>query len=667
MVEHAQTTTISEWETTKAEADEIARRAEREAFARRTFAFFGRLARTTLRPPPKLSIAQWADAYRRLSRESSAEPGQWLTDKAPFQREPMNAIGDNETRQVVLKWCSQAGKTEVGVLNPLAFFIDRDPCPILIVMPTLRDADGLSTERIAPMIRDTPVLRSKIAEPRSRDSGNTTTKKMFAGGFVAIEGANSPSGLSGRPIRVVLFNEVDRYPLSAGSEGDPVSMALKRATTFWNRKTILNSSPTILGASRISTAFENSTQEYWYLKCPSPGCAHVQTLRWDQLRFEDARLRCEKCENFFGQVEWQAQPGTWVAHAEHASARGFHLNALASPWVAWEDLIVEFKEASALAEQGDYEQLKVFINTRLAEDWEVRGDRIEHDLYRERREVYNAELPDGVLLLTCGVDVQQNRLMYEVVGWGAGRESWGVEYGFITGDPHEADVWHLLDERVLDRVWQYGDGAKTRIKRICVDSGYLATESVYKYCKPRQPRVFAIKGLAGLGLPLIKSFGTRGKERVTLFVLGVDTGKDEITSRLRVERAGPGYCHFPRAIDGGDLNGYDENFFKGLTSERRITKFVNGFRKYQWIKRSSDENEPFDCRNYALAALAISGVDLNRTSRDATVEGGRGVVTLRRFGAQSALVTPVGGGRTESTSEVPGARRFGVQNRPVSW
>lgn len=652
---------------TKTEALVRAQKAERGAAIRRTLRLFGRLAKL-LRPPPKLSLAQWSDSYRRLSLEASAEPGPWLTDKAPYQREPMNAISSIDTREVVLKWCSQAGKTEIGILNPLGYLIDRDPCPILVVEPTIESAESFATERFGPMVRDTPCLRAKMPEPRTRMSLNRVRKKMFLGGFVAIAGANSPASLAGRPIRVVLFNEVDRYPPSAGLEGDPVSIARKRTTTFWNRKTILNSSPTIQGASRISLAFENSTRERWHLACPNPECRHPQVLAWDRLRFEDARHRCERCGQFFSRPEWHAQPGQWVAQAEHPTTRGFHLSALASPWIEWEELILEFREAKRQADAGDYEQLKVFINTRLAEEWEERGDRVEHDLYRDRREIYPAQVPDGALVLTAGADVQENRIVYEVVGWGRGKESWGIEYGWVVGDTAGEEVWKLLDEALFNRVFRYGDGAGIQVRRCCIDSGFRS-DHVYAYTKARQPRILSVKGEGGIGKPFIKGFGSAKGNRAIIIALGVDTGKTELTSRFNVAHVGPGYCHFPKLDNDEPACGYTLDYFEGLTAEKRITRFEHGFKTYVWVKKSSQANEPFDCRNYALAAVYLphTGIALETMSRDAQSAGPLDKPPQEkevRAKAPSWGVQKPGG----VANPIPRpTTQWGVQNRPLEW
>ncbi|WP_075858050.1 phage terminase large subunit family protein [Carboxydothermus pertinax] len=555
-------------------------------------------------PPPDLTVSQWADLYRRLSPESSAEPGQWRTDRAPYQREIMDAVNDPLVETVVVMTSAQVGKTEI-LLNIIGYHIDYDPAPIMVILPTLVMAQSFSKDRLAPMLRDSPALQGKVADARSRDSGNTVLHKTFPGGHITIVGANSPSSLASRPIRILLADEVDRFPASAGTEGDPLTLAEKRTTTFWNRKKVYVSTPTIKGVSRIEAAFLGSSQEEWCLPCPT--CGEYQPLTWAQIRFEDATMECIKCGARHGEFEWKAGQGKWIAKEHNPRIRGFHLNELASPWKRWTKIIEEFLEAK----RGGPEQLKAWVNTTLGETWEEEGEGVEtHDLMK-RRETYDCEVPEGVLLLTAGVDVQDDRLEVEVVGWGVGKESWGIEYRAIYGDPGQQAVWQQLDE-FLNRTWKYVDGTAIGIACACIDSGGHFTQQVYDFCKPREHRrIFAIKGQGGAGLPLVGRATRNNRKRVLLFPVGVDTGKELIMSRLKVEEEGPGYCHFPREPE----KGYDQAYFDGLTSEKRVLRYHKGRPRFEWIKRPGTRNEPLDCRNYATAALEILNPNLEALAK----------------------------------------------------
>lgn len=571
-------------------------------------------------PPPELTVSQWADAYRRLSPEASAEPGQWRTSRAPFQREVMDAINDPRVQNIVMMFSAQVGKTEV-LLNAIGYFVDHDPAPIMLVQPTEQMAEAFSKDRLAPMIRDTPTLGKKIRDVKSRTSGNTLLHKKFPGGHITLAGSNAPASLASRPIRIVLLDEVDRYPASAGTEGDPVNLVTKRTTTFWNRKRIMVSTPTIKNASRIEFAYEESSMEQWCLPCPS--CGEVQPLRWKQIHFEydeetkmtvKAEHACFKCGALHGEHEWKAGEGKWVARKDNVKTRGFHLNELASTFVSWKEIVHNFKEAV----KGGKEMIKTWTNTSLAETWEEQGEQLDDELLYQRREDYGEEVdvPDEVVLLTAGVDTQDNRLEVEVVGWGAGKESWGIQYHIIPGDPARPETWQALDS-YLDRQWRRPDGSGVIVAAVCVDSGGHHTTEVYKYCLRREHRrIFAIKGEGGPGKPIIAGHSRTKREKCLLVRVGVDAGKERITSNLKLEEWGPGYCHFPNAPD----KGYSEQYFRGLTSERKVLRYYKGQPRYEWQKTTA-RNEPLDLRNYALAALEIVKPNLD-TLPPASGQGG---------------------------------------------
>lgn len=568
------------------------------------FRLFRDCAKVTA-PPPQLTVSEWADAHRKLSPEASAEPGQWRTSRAPFQRGPMDALNDPNIETIVLMWSAQVGKTEI-ILNTIGYYIDQDPAPIMLVQPTELLAEAFSKDRLAPMLRDTPKLRDKVRDVKSRDSGNTLLHKKFPGGHITLAGSNAPSSLASRPIRVVLLDEVDRYPASAGTEGDPVNLVTKRTTTFWNRKRILVSTPTTKGISRIEFAYEQSTMEQYCYPCPS--CDEFQPLTWPQLHFiyddetktaSDVTHACRSCGEMHDEYVWKAVEAKWIARKKNAKTRGFHLNELSSTFVSWSEVVQNFMEAK----RGGVEQLKTWTNTSLAETWEERGTGIESEGLMKRCEPYPADVPDEVVLLTCGVDVQDNRLEYEIVGWGEEAESWGIKYGVIMGNPGQKHVWDMLDAQVINASFSRSDGVDMQIMSTAIDTGGHFTKAVYTYCKKRElRRVWAIKGKGGNGIPLIMKPKRKNDAGVWLFNIGVDVGKDTLASRLASDTIGAGYCHFPASPD------YDESYFKGLTSEHKVMRYIKGRPSFHWeLKRAGSRNEPLDCRNYANVALEIIG------------------------------------------------------------
>ena len=561
--------------------------------ANKTIDLFRRITSQGLTPPPDLTVSEWADQHRRLSRESSAEAGQWRTSRTPYLRGIMDAVNNPYIEDLVIMASAQVGKSEI-LLNILGYFIDYDPSPMLFIQPTEAKAKDFSKERIAPMIRDTPRLRDRVGNVKTRDSSNTILFKSFPGGFIALGGANAPAGLAARPIRVVLADEIDRFPASAGDEGDPLDLAEKRTTAFYNRKKIKVSTPTIKGVSRIEKEFELSTKEYYNLPCPR--CEYLQPLRWYNLDFETECHRCESCGFLSTEFEWKKQEGQWIATAE-SRMRGFHLNELLSPFKQWGEVINDFRTAK----KKGTEALKVFTNTALGETWEEEGQELEEEVLYNRREEYNAAVPDGVKILTAAVDVQDDRFEIEVIGWGQGRESWGIEYQILHGDLNEDRIWEELDKYLL-RTFAKEDGREFGIACTLIDSGGHFTQEVYRFVHPREARrVYAIKGASsrkGEYTPLIAGTSRPKPMKALLVTLGVNEGKTKVMSSLRVEEYGPNYCHFPKGA------GYELQYFKTLTAERLETRYERGIPYQMWVQKRA-RNEGFDLRVYNTAAIEI--------------------------------------------------------------
>ncbi|WP_341755594.1 phage terminase large subunit family protein [Candidatus Tisiphia endosymbiont of Ptychoptera albimana] len=554
-------------------------------------------------PPPKLSVSQWADNYRKLSSESSAEPGSWHTSKTPYQREIMDAVNDPKIEMIVVMSSAQVGKTEV-INNIVGYHIHQDPAPMLIVQPTEKLAESWSTDRLTPMLRDSEVFKNLVKEPKSRDSGNKILYKRFPGGHITMAGSNSPSSLASRPVRIVLCDEVDRYPASSGSEGDPVNLAKKRATTFWNRKIILTSTPTIKYFSRIELAYLQSDQRRYYVPCKL--CGEYQTLKWPQIRWskdkpEEAHYVCEVngCILHDNDKMSMLQRGKWISEAkgESNNIAGFHLSEIYSPWVTWSRMTAEFLKAKMMPET-----LKTWVNTSLGETWEEGGDKVDETSLLSRKENWGNVVPNGVVIITAGVDVQNDRLEVEIVGWGVKEESWSLDYRVIYGDPARSEIWDDLDN-ILEQNIKHQSGINLRIASVCVDSGGHHTQAVYAYCKKRQlRRIFAIKGSSIAGKALVSRPSIANRMRVKLFSIGTDTAKEMIYSRLKITELGPGYCHFP-------IN-YDAEYFKQLTAEKIVTYYNKGFPTRKWEKPAGKRNEALDCRVYALAALYILNPNL---------------------------------------------------------
>lgn len=577
-------------------------------------------------------MSEWADAERRLSGESAAEAGRFNTDRAAYQRGIMDAITDPRVERVVFMKPAQIGWTTI-VENAIGYQIDLDPCPILLVQPRDRDCEKWSKKRFNPMARDTPCLRGKVAPAKSRDPGNTILEKLFTGGSLTLVGANSPAGLSGDSVRIVIFDEVDRYPVSAGGEGDPVDLGRQRTEAFWNRKQLMGSTPRNKETSRIEPAFHEGDQRRYFVPCPD--CGHTQTLRWEQVKWDKtedgthlpatAIYACEKCPSRWSDTNRLAaiRRGEWRAARPFAGIASFHLNRLYSHLRSLAEIVASFLEVK------DYpERLKVWVNTSLAETYEEKGLQVDDSGLMARRESYGPEAPESVVLVTAAIDPQDDRLEVERLGWGVDEQTWSLDITVIRGDLSTNLPWRELDELLLKPIPR-ADGIELRIAATCLDSGGTHTQAAYRFARERYGRrVWAIKGQAGQGKliwprqPSKKNIG-----KVNLFLVGVDTAKDTIYQRLKItDPTKPAYCHFP--------DRYDEEYFKQLTAEKLVTTYFKGRPTRHYVKTRA-RNEAIDLRVYNLAAfhgLVSMGLDLNREAERLTA-----FATALRTQARSAM------------------------------
>lgn len=587
-----------------------------------------------IRPPEQLTVSQWADKKRKLSQESSAEVGQWRTSRTPYLKDIMDAFNDPVLRHIAVVASSQVGKSEC-INNMIGYIIDQDPGSILFIQPTTIDAKDYSKLRIAPMIRDTKCLKNKVADPKSRESANTILQKSYPGGILTMCGSTEAHALCSKPIRYIFGDERDRWATSAGNEGDPWELATARQITFYNAKSVEVSTPTVKGASAIERAYGDGTMERWKTRCPH--CEEYSEITFENIRFEyettevgndkvyditEIHYVCPCCGGVSSEREIKAQPSKWVADNPDAykqhQTRSFWLSSWVSPWASWKSTILQYLKAI-----GNSKKMQVVYNTRFGLLWEDRGDLEDEESVMARREDYGTnedgspvELPEGVLYLTCGVDTQDDRLEYEVVGYGHFDESWGIKKGIIMGRPDTDEVWQRLDD-IIDHVYRFKSGIGLRVSTTFVDEGGHFTQDVRMRCRERlAKKVFAIKGRGGQDIPFTSPpkkqkivVNGRALGMCWVYEIGVDAGKQLIMDNLRVQSPGSKYCHFPRRDD------YGPTYFKGLLSERLVYK--NGHKHpWQWEKIPGHErNEPLDCRDYANAAKKAASPDMDAIER----------------------------------------------------
>lgn len=582
-------------------------------------------------PPEPLTVDEWADKYRILDGGLAAEAGRWRTSRTPYMREPMRAFTDPHVEEITVVSPSQVGKSELE-LNCINYIIDQDPGTILYIHPTKDVARDFSRLRLEPNLRGTPALARKVKDikQRGRTASATVLMKSFPGGMVNLVGSNSPSDLSSKPVRYIIGDELDRWAVAAGRDGDPWELAKKRQATFFNRKRVAVSTPTIKGASQIEYLYYRGTMERWKTQCPH--CKEYHEIKFGDIRFDSkptkvaGRLswdveiqgwRCPGCGKVTSEHEAKRQPSKWVAENPAAlksnRARSFWLNGFVSPWSSWKSICQGFCEA-----KNDPEKLKVFMNTTLGELWEIRQSNADEEEVMARAEEYppDADLPgeagtaNAPLALTCGVDCQHTYLQYEIVGWGRYGESWGIKTGYVPGSPADDATWEQLDS-IISRVYRFRNGRGLRVSLTFVDSGdgNYTNEIARRTAARAAMGVFAIKGDGKTGKPFVNPPSKlpidQDKRRgYWLYVIGVNAGKSAIMQAVAVQEAGANYMHLPK----GEERGYDRRWYSGLLSE---TEVIRG-NVVKWEKLPGHErNEALDCRNYARAAVKVLNPDFD--------------------------------------------------------
>lgn len=568
-------------------------------------------------PPPDITVSEWAIRNRVLPKGTTARPGPFKPER--YQIEMMDVLLDPNVHEVVVMKSTQVGYSDAVLNNIVGYFIDADPKPIMLVQPTIDNARDYGKKRITPMIESCRALRVKIKPPTSRHAGNTLALKEFPGGFLKLTGANSGAGLRSDPVPIVLFDEVDGYPIDVEGEGDPIAIGTKRTGTYADHKVYKGSTPAKpKGVSPIERDFLRSDMRRFHVPCPF--CSFAQPLRWrDPVPPNgDGRYRLFYSTNADGQVDptsvayvcagckkqiperfkqQMLNAGNWVAEFPDRLVAGFHINALYSPWREnWIELAQEWHEAN---KENNPEKLKAFINLQLGETWEEQGDAIEVSALKSRQEQYEAEVPDGVGLLTAAVDVQGDRLECVVKGWGDKEESWLIAYQQVFGDPGQEEVWNELDAFLLS-TWEHPSGQKVKISCTMIDSGGLHTDSVYRFVRARQHRkIFALKGSSESGKEILGKFSINNQYRVKLWIIGTDTAKDRIFARMKIPAPGPGYMHL------GDFA--EDEYLAQLTSEKAVRRYRRGKGTIREYIKTRARNEALDLEVYALAALYVLG------------------------------------------------------------
>lgn len=570
-------------------------------------------------PRSHLSLSTWADKNRWLSADLG-EPGPWQTDRVPYMRAIMDAVTDRRVREVTVIKPTRIGATQAIVLNTIGYYVDQEPSPIIVALPTISDATKFSTQLMQPMFDDTPCLKGKLEAARSKKKRSTFLEKSFPGGALQIIGTKSPRAARMVHGRIILMSEIDAWEFSAGAEGAPDKLLPKRAGAYGNPKFIRESSPLYKSSSRIEPAFEAGSMEYFHVPCAHCGEFQIMTwggrdvpygLKWERGDPTTAHYVCRHCGCVIEETlkHRMVSGGRWVAtHPERIEHRSFHLSALVSPFpgARWAILVDEW-----LGTKGRPEKLRVFVNTVLGETFKEEGAKVESGVLADRFEAYRAQVPAGVGKLLRTVDVQGDRLETLVVGFGADEEMWPIEHEIIEGDPgipenaivgegEKPSPWDELT-RQRARTYLHESGAKLSPAMTGIDLGGHHSKNVHAYARAhRVDRVYGIRGSnLGEGVPLISKQKYSNTGQSFYYTLGVFAAKEAIMKRLeKLDESGPGYIHIPDWMDREHID--------QLTAEELITSLKGGRPKREWVKRR-DRNEFLDLVTYAFCLLHALG------------------------------------------------------------
>ena len=644
-----------------------------------------------LAPPPRIDTAKWAEQYRHIAK--GPERGPWRNARTPYLVEPMRCASSHTPYERVVLWFgTQLGKSEV-LYNTVMQRIHTDPQDMMMVQPTLQDAQDHSAQRFLPTILQTPVMAGKVAVRKSRDESTSWRSRSIQGGFtVFFGGANSASSLASKPIGFAVADEVDKWPADVDNEGPPLGLLEERMSNFSRRKLIIASTCSIKGASTIESEYLLSDQRKYHVPCPH--CGEGQVLLWGAktewgikwLKTDGGKARPETavyiCRHCGGVIdEWRKTDmlagGVWIPDAPGAGLgkrAGFWLNKLYSPvgWKSWSSLVEEWEMCQAQKMVGNSSPLKKFLNSSLAETWEETGSGADHRALAARAEKYELGMvPRGGLLLAMGVDTQPDRLEARVWAFGRGEESWLVARHILYGDPNldegtEGSPWTRLTE-IRRTPIVHASGAQMLIEATCIDTGGSNTHAVYSYCRNHHhAHVLAIKGASVygktiIGKPSLIDVTWRGKtikSGVKLWQIGTDTAKHLIYGRMRLTQPGPGYVHVPDSLRPTDE-------FEQMTAARLMPVTIQGKASMRWITPAGKREEGGDCQVYALAAAYYLGMQTYREAGWASRESKYSPTNPDLF-ANSASSPSNTGASSYQTNSTPQEAKPPVQTPKVN-
>lgn len=573
-------------------------------------------AARAVRPRGRLTVSQWSDNHRVLSSKGSGEVGRWRTSRNPMLREIMDSLSlHSPVREVWVMKSSQVGVTEASV-NWLGYTMEYAPGPVMVLMPTLEARDTWKVQKLNPLLTDTPCIRDMLGGLRSRDAAFSKELIDFPGGILFLAGGNSPNSYAQKSVRNLMMDDLDRFPVNVGDEGDPVELARSRVKAFMRHKLLFASTPTIKGASLIERGYDDGDQRKYHVACPH--CGERQVLHWAQVRgnvtLTAAHYICEQgCIIEEHHKPAMLESGVWIAAFPERRVRSYHISAIYAPiglGPSWLDLVVHFKRI-----HKDPVQLKTFINQNLGEPWEDQTDKLKpHDLAKRAGEYGLGTIPPGCLALTAGIDTQDKWLAVTLLGWGADGRHWIIDWTEIQGDTTSAQVWDEMQAWLHQpRLNSYG--REMRIRAAAIDSRGHRSEQVKEFVMRSTHKipVYSVQGATNrIGRAIAQSGSYPNKSRTGKIIkqgycvwnVGTEHAKDFIFSNLATDGE--------RQQDERIFNlpqGLETEYFDGLLSE------VYDPEKKRYIPRIGAKykrNEPLDTFVYAWAIGQHRNINLGR-------------------------------------------------------
>lgn len=555
-------------------------------------------------PDPLMTVSEWADNFRVLPSESSSQPGQYRTETMPYLEEIAYELSpQSPTDEVSVIKGTQLGFTELGN-NMLFCYADLYPCPMLQILPTETAVKTHALSKLWPSIEASPRLKNTFKKRKTQD-GSSIYSLMFKGGNIALGWSNSPATFASSSRRIVINDDVDKWPDEIEG-GNPLDLSKNRAETYSNKKIYNNASPAKKHNSKILPKYETSSQGLYTMKCPH--CGEDVVFEKDGFKFnydenyqliDDVVFVCSNngCiieEHQKYEMMKKENGARYVHKFPERKHKGYRVPSYYSPFAKWNEIFQSFLDArKEQKEKKVSTKMASWTNTKDANVWEEKIEKLDVNEYLNRHEEYAAEVPNGAFILTAGVDTQDDRLEVEVVGWGKYGESWSIAKLILEGDPKFPRVWQKLDN-VLENSYKHESGIDMKILGMGIDSGGHRTDYVYNYCKTRvEQNIFCMKGDNSVETPILKSGISKNKDgSLRLYMIGVNSAKDVVYGQLTTKEVGPGYMHYPKKPE------YNEEHFKQLTGETK-DKTTGRWKKFR------TRNEALDLRVYAMATLRI--------------------------------------------------------------